>query len=57
MTSEQQRLHEQHKARLARIQNNAVRPPDSQSNRRPPRGINSTRWAVASPEWETRVPE
>lgn len=28
MTSEQQRLHEQHKARLARIQSNAVRPPE-----------------------------
>ncbi len=28
MTSEQQRLHEQHKARLARIQNNAFRAPE-----------------------------
>lgn len=28
MTTEQQRLHEQHKARLARIQNNAVRSPE-----------------------------
>ncbi|WP_424630436.1 helix-turn-helix domain-containing protein [Bradyrhizobium sp. SYSU BS000235] len=28
MTTEQQRLHEQHKARLARIQNNAVRAPE-----------------------------
>lgn len=28
MTTEQQRLHEQHKARLARIQNNAFRPPE-----------------------------
>ncbi|MEH2513463.1 hypothetical protein V1291_004817 [Nitrobacteraceae bacterium AZCC 1564] len=28
MTTEQQRLHEQHKARLARIQNNAYRPPE-----------------------------
>jgi hypothetical protein len=29
MTPEQQRLHEQHKARLARIQNSAYRPPEA----------------------------